>query len=221
MEQLLHFLDIIVEGLGITVVVTAGASVLAMVASTFAGLGRRSSVWPFRWLATSYVAIFRGTSALVQLFWVYFALPLIGLRFDAVTAGIVVLGLNTGSYGAEVVRGAIQSVPKGQDEAALALGMSPRQRLWRIIFPQAALAMIPPFGNLLIELLKNSALVSMITLSDLTFQAKEILRAEFPGQTPLIFTLVLLIYFGLSQVIAFGMKRLELKLAVGRDHGGG
>ena len=138
----------------------------------------------------------------------------------AIWAGIVVLGLNTAAYGAEVVRGALGAVPEGQREAGLALGFSRRQIMWRIIFPQAALRMIPPMGNLMIELLKNSSLVSLITLADLTFQGKEILRSEYPQETTLIFGALLAVYFVLAQALSQGSQWLERRLAVGRDYGG-
>ena len=149
---------------------------------------------------------------------VYFALPLLGISLDAMTAGILVLGLNAGAYGSEVVRGAIKSVPREQVEAAIALNLSERQTLWRIVLPQAILTMIPPFGNLLIELLKGTALVSLITLSELTFRGQMLRTAMLRSGE--IFGLILLLYFLLSLIITFGMRRLEQRLAIGQDYGG-
>ena len=120
---------------------------------------------------------FRGTSALVQLFWFYFVLPLFGVQLPAMLVGIVVLALNAGAYGAEVVRGAIRAVPPGQREAGVALNLTRGQIMRRIVVPQAIPAMLPPAGNLLIELLKNTALVSLITITDLTFRG-QLLRSE-------------------------------------------
>src|SRR5690606_20190275 len=154
--------------------------------------------------------IFRGTSVLVQLFWVYFALPHFGVNVSALAAGVLALGLNAGAYGAEVVRGAVLAVPRGQLDAARALGFSPWQTRWRIVFPQAARAMLPPAGNLAIELLKSSSLASMITLSELTFQG-QVLRAS-TLRTAEIFGLILLLYFGVSQLISYGVRRLERSL---------
>ena len=191
---------------------------VALLAAFVAGLGRLSRSRLQRSLARIYVDIFRGTSALVQLFWVYFGLPLLGISFDAMFAGILVLGLNVGAYGSEVVRGAIQSVPREQREAAVALNLSERQTLWRIILPQALLGMIPPFGNLFIELLKGTALVSLITLSELTFRGQTLRTAMLRSGE--IFGLILLLYFLLAQIITFGMRRLEQRLAIGQDYGG-
>jgi polar amino acid transport system permease protein len=123
------------------------------------------------------------------------------------TAGILVLGLNAGAYGAEVVRGAILAVPKGQLEAAVSLNMRPALAMRRIILPQALVAMLPPAGNLLIELLKNTALVSLITITELTFSA-QILRAETLRTVP-IFGVVLLLYFAVALLITAAMRALE------------
>ncbi|CFN81228.1 binding-protein-dependent transport system inner membrane protein [Bordetella pertussis] len=156
--------------------------------------------------------VFRGTSALVQLFWFYFVLPMFGMKLPALLVGIVVLGANAGAYGAEVVRGAILAVPAGQREAAVALNLTRARTIWRIILPQAVPAMLPPTGNLLIELLKNTALVSLITITDLTFRG-QLLRSETLRTTE-IFTLVLLLYFAVALVITGGIRMLERRFKV-------
>ena len=209
---------LVTEGLPVTLAILAGAAAVAVVAALAAGLGRVSVIGPWRWLSTAYVETFRGTSALVQLFWFYFALPRLGVTLPALAVGIVVLGLNTGSYGAEVVRGAIRAVPKGQWQAATALGFTRRQTMRRIILPQAALRMLPPAGNLLIELLKNTALALTIGLTEVTFRAQA-LRTE-TLETAEIFTVTLVLYFVLAQIISLGMRVLEERLASGRGLGG-
>jgi polar amino acid transport system permease protein len=214
----LDLLPSLLTGLLVTLQITAGAAVVALVSSFLAGLGRLSGRRTVRGIWRLYVDVFRGTSALVQLFWAYFALPLLGLRLEAVTVGILVLGLNLGSYGSEIVRSAIRSVSQSQYDAAAALNLSRRQTLWRIILPQAALRMIPPFGNLFIELLKGTALVSLISLADLTFRGQTLRAATLRSGE--IFALILVLYFLLAQVIARGMRFLESKLAAGRDSGG-
>jgi polar amino acid transport system permease protein len=218
MNAMVDYLPAMLSGLKVTVLLTLGAMAVAFVAAFVAGMARLSRRASVRGLALVYIELFRGTSALVQLFWVYFALPLVGIRFDAVTAGILVLGLNTGAYGAEVVRGALSAVPREQYQAAWALNLSPAQALWRVILPQAVIAMVPPAGNLAIELLKNTALVSLITLGDLTFQAQT-LRAATLESGP-VFALLLGIYFLLAQTMRFGFRRLENRLAHGQDYGG-
>jgi polar amino acid transport system permease protein len=212
--QLLQFAGPLLEGLRITLRLTVAGAVLGIICSVLAGLGRKSTFPPVRWIASIYIEVFRGTSALIQLFWFYFALPLLGINLSALMAGVLVLGLNMGAYGAEVVRSSIAAVPKGQEEAATALGFSRTQTLWRIIIPQAILPSLPPFGNLLIELLKNSALASLITLSELTFSAQT-LRTDTLETVP-IFTIVLIIYFVVAQIIAYGVRSLEHKLAQSR-----
>jgi polar amino acid transport system permease protein len=211
----LDLLPSLLSGLLVTLEVTAGGTAVALVMAFAGGLGRLSSIGPVRVLAGAYVEIFRGTSALVQLFWVFFVLPFVGISVEPMPAGILVLGLNIGAYGSEVVRGAIQAVPVEQREAAVALNLSPARALWGIVIPQALPVMVPPAGNLLIELLKSTALVSLITLGDLTFAAQS-LRAD-TLRTPEIFSLVLLLYFAVALVLSRGMRRLERRLSVWRD----
>jgi polar amino acid transport system permease protein len=211
----LDLLPSLLSGLLVTLEVTAGGAAVALVMAFAGGLGRLSSIGLVRVLAGAYVEIFRGTSALVQLFWVFFVLPFVGISVEPMPAGILVLGLNIGAYGSEVVRGAMQAVPVEQRDAAVALNLSPARALWRIVIPQALPVMLPPAGNLLIELLKSTALVSLITLGDLTFAAQS-LRAD-TLRTPEIFSLVLLLYFAVALVLSRGMRRLERRLSVWRD----
>ena len=210
LAETLKLLPPLLQGLWVTLQITAGAAALAVPLAVAAGLARVSSCMWLRWPAHVYVEVFRGTSALVQLFWFYYVLPLFGLRLPAVVVGIVVLALNAGAYGAEVVRGAIQAVESGQYEAARALNMSRVQTMRRIILPQAVPAMLPPAGNLMIELLKNTALVSLITISDLTFRG-QLLRAETLQSTE-IFGLILVLYFVVALLMTAAMRWLELKV---------
>lgn len=173
-EFLAKYGDRILNGKLVTIVLTILAAVLAIAIAVAAGLMRISPNPLVRGTATIYIEIFRGTSLLVQLYWIFFVLPLFGITLEKFTAGFVAVGMNLGAYGSEVVRGAILSVPRGQWEAALALNMSTAKRMQRVILPQALLIMLPPWGNLLIELLKGTALVALITVADLTFQVKQI-----------------------------------------------
>ncbi len=213
----LELMKNLLPGLKITLVITLSSALLAFVAAFAAGLARLSKVRLLRALALVYIDFFRGTSALVQLFWAYFALPLLGIELNAMTVGIVVLGLNIGAYGAEVVRGAVQAVPRNQWDAAAALNFTHATAMRRIILPQALVAMLPPFGNLLIELLKSTALVSLITLSDLTFEA-QVLRASTLRSAE-IFIIVLVIYFLIAQALNQGVKMIEKRFTLGRDYG--
>ena len=211
-EHIAELVPPLLEGLAVTLEIMAGAVVLAVPLALAAGVGRLSTLRPVRWLASIYVEVFRGTSALVQLFWFYFVLPLFGVQLPAMLVGIVVLALNAGAYGAEVVRGAIRAVPPGQREAGVALNLTRGQIMRRIVVPQAIPAMLPPAGNLLIELLKNTALVSLITITDLTFRG-QLLRSETLRTTE-IFTLMLLMYFAVALLITAGVRLLERRVRV-------
>jgi len=179
LEFLAEFGPRFLSGAWVTAQQTVLASILAIAVALVMGLMRLAPNAIVNGIATVYIEIFRGTSLLVQLYWIFFVLPLFGLSLEKFTAGFVAVGMNLGAYGAEVVRGAIQSVPKGQYEAAIALNMSPAQRMRRIILPQALLIMLPPWGNLLIELLKGTALVALISVSDLMFEARQINGTTF------------------------------------------
>jgi polar amino acid transport system permease protein len=213
------FMPGLLEGTRITIMVAVLGSALAVVAGLAAGVARLYAPAPIRWLASTYVEVFRGTSALVQLFWLFFVLPQFGVSLEPFTVAVLGLGLNVGAYGSEVVRGAIQAVPKGQWEASTALNMTRPQMLRRIILPQAFLAMVPPWGNLFIELLKSTALVSLITLGDLAFRAQQMNQTTM--RTIPIFTLVLLIYLAISLAITIGMRSLEGWLGRGLARGRG
>ena len=148
--------------------------ILYVVISMIFGLMRLSKNPIIQSTATVYIEFFRGTSLLVQLFWVYYVLPFFGISLEAFTAGVVALGLNFGAYGAEIVRGGILAVPKGQWEAAFALNFSSSKRMKNIIIPQIFPIILPPAANLTVELLKATALVALVTVVDLTFEARQI-----------------------------------------------
>jgi polar amino acid transport system permease protein len=207
MAEIGEFLPRLLEGAWLTVQITLLSAALALVLAFVAGLSGLSRSRLLRGVTRVYVEFFRGTSVMVQLFWLFFALPLLGWELEPMFAGILALGLNLGAYGSEVVRGAVQAIPKEQYEATTALNMTGLQRMRLVILPQAVVGMLPPFGNLIIELMKATALVSLITLGDLTFNA-QVLRAS-TGETTLIFTMVLLIYFALAQLLTVGMRWLE------------
>jgi polar amino acid transport system permease protein len=213
------FLPGLLEGTRVTIEITVGGCILAVIAAFVAAMLKLYAPWPLRSLAIAYIEIFRGTSALVQLFWLYFVLPNFGILLQPLTVAIIALGLNIGAYGAEVVRGAVLAVPRGQWEASVALNMSRTQALSRIILPQALVAMIPPWGNLFIELLKSTALVSLITISDLTFKAQELNTTTY--RTIEIFSIVLIIYLVLSLFITTAIRQLERVAATGLARGRG
>ena len=191
------------------------AYLLAIVFGFAAGIARAEKIPVASTVAFVYVEIFRGTSLLVQLFWLFFVLPLLPFHVDLTpfTVAIVGLGLHYGAYGSEILRGALRSVPGGQFEAALALNMSAFARVRRIILPQAMIYALPPATNLMIELLKGTSLVSLITLSDLTFRARQLDEATF--KTAEIFCMTLVIYFVLAQILAALMRHFERRVSHG------
>lgn len=205
----LDLLPTLLSGLPTTIELTVGAGALSILVALVAGIARSSSNRLVRNIAGFYIEVFRGTSALVQMFWVFFVLPLppFSLTLTPLQAGILALGLNVGAYGAEIVRGAIQAVPRSQIEAAIALNMPPGLRMRRIILPQALVRIVPPFGNLMIELLKLTSLASLITLSDLTFKALTLRQTV--GRTSEIFALLLVLYFLLAYPIKLGTRWVE------------
>jgi len=217
LPQFQIFLPGLLEGAWMTVRIAALGCALAVACGVMAALLRLYGPPPLRWLARAYIEVFRGTSALVQLFWLFFVLPYFGISLDPFTVAVMTLGLNVGAYGAEVVRGAIQSVPRGQWEAGTALNMTRSQMLKRIILPQAVVAMIPPWGNLFIELLKATALVYLITITDLAFKAQQMNQTTL--RTVEIFSLVLVIYLCIALVITQGMRTLERWAARGIARG--
>ena len=194
-------------GIWITIQVTVySAALMAAVAFTVGTL-RTSNTWVVRFISGAYFEIFRGTSALVLMFWMFFALPLFGWQLVPMWAGVSALGLTYGAYGSEIVRGALAAVPTEQREAGVALSFTKMQRLRRIELPQAWPEMVPPFNNLLIELLKGTALVSVITVADMTF-AGNLVRLGDNKSAP-VYTLLLVLYFALAFVLTRGMRALE------------
>jgi polar amino acid transport system permease protein len=209
---MLELFPLLWRGTLVTVEIAAFATLLA-IAMAFIATAAKLAPWaPLRWIGNVYVEVFRGTSLLVQLFWFFFVLPLPPFRIEMTPfmVAIMGLGLHYGAYGSEILRGALRSVPGGQFEAALALNMTGLTRMRRIVLPQAMINALPPATNLMIELLKGTSLVSLITLADLTFRARQLDEATF--QTATIFSLTLVIYFVLAQLLAGVMRRFERRV---------
>lgn len=209
----LSYVPPLLEGAWITAQLTFYSTLLGGFFAFAFGMGRISHNPLLKGFSVAVIEVFRGTSLLVQLFWLYFALPLAGQmlgldwRLPPLVAGTLALSLNIGAYGAEVVRGAIQAVPHNQHEAAKALDFTPRQTLWRIALPQAVPEMLPSFGNLAVQNLKDTALVSLISLGDMTFRAEQI--RNFTQDSTTVYTLLLFMYFGMALVLSALMTLLE------------
>lgn len=202
------------HGLLVTLLVTVLGTALAAVTAFAAGLGRLSEHWFVRWPAGGFIEVFRGTSLVVQMFWFFFALPAFGIQLAPIAAAVLALGLNEGAYAAEIVRGAISSRTAGQNEACIALNMGKALRMRRVLIPQSIPAMLPPFGNVMVDLLKNSSLVSLVTVSDLTFRSTFI-KNEM-GHTTTVLLTIAVIYFILSQLISLFSRWLERRFALDR-----
>jgi polar amino acid transport system permease protein len=209
------YIGLILEGALVTLELTVLGSLLALVMAFVAGLGRVSRFFVVRALATTYIEFFRGTSIFVQLFWVYFVLPFAGVTLSPLQAGVLALGLNVGAYGAEVVRGAVKAIGREQREACIALNLSRYQSMRYVILPQALPLMLPTFCNNAIELLKGTAVVSLISLTDMTFQA-QVVRAQ-TGSTLVPFATILVLYFLMALAISNGMRWLERRVTRGLD----
>lgn len=195
------------EGLLVTLEATLLGAALALVLAYALGLMSGSRRLPVRAAARTVVEFFRGTSLYVQLFWLFFALPMLGFRLEPLACGVVALGLNFGAYGAEVVRGAVVAVPRAQREAAVALGMGPWLRLRRVVLPQAHALMVAPFKNLLVQLLKATPLLSLVTVPDLTFEVDQLRSAT--GDTAAAYLVLLAVYGVLAGVVSLLMNALE------------
>jgi len=219
----IEYFPSLLEGAMVSVQLTVYSTVLGGMLAFAAGIGKLSRNRLLRGVCVTYIEVFRGTSLLVQLFWLYFALPVAGqalgidLRIPPIVAGVLALGLNIGAYGAEVVRGAIQAVPQGQYETARALNFTPRQTLTSVTIPQAVPEMMPPFGNLAVQNLKDTALVSLISLGDMTFRAEQL--RNFTQDSTTIYSMLLLMYFGMALVLSAMMRGLEHRLGRWRKAG--
>lgn len=205
------FLPALLRGAVVTVKISVLSAVLFYFMAFLTGIGRNSRHRWARWASTIYIETFRGTSLLVILFWFYFVLPEFGIVLTATAAGVLGVGLNFGAYGAEVVRGAISAVPKGQYEAAIALNLPDWKRLLRIVLPQAVLVSIPGLSNLTIEMIKATALVSAVTLVDITYAS--VLQNQIHYRTLDIFAVALLLYYCAAQFVRFGGASLEARLS--------
>lgn len=197
-----------VDGLGMTAMQFVLASALTIVMALIAGLMKLSRIKAVVLLAGVYIEFFRGTSLLVQIFWLFYVLPLFGLTFDKFLIGFVAVGLHYGAYGAEIVRGAVRSIPRGQWEASYSLSMTPAQQMRRIILPQAIVAMLPPWGNIMIEVLKATALVALIGVAELMFQSRQVNAVTYLSAQS--FGTALILYYLFARLIVTpAMRGLE------------
>ncbi|MBK3778071.1 ABC transporter permease subunit [Azospirillum brasilense] len=205
----------LLKGTVVTIEVTAAAFLLSAVLGLLVGIIRLNPARRVLYgIASAYVAFIRGTPLLVQLFLLFFGLPQFGILLPAMLCGVIGLGIYSGSYVSEVVRGAIQSIDRGQMEAARSLGMSYREAMWEVVLPQAFRRMLPPLGNETIALIKNSALVSLLTIDDVMREGQRIISTSFRALE--VYIAVALIYFVLTNAATWILRQLEKRLTVER-----
>ena len=204
----------ILRGALVTVEVTAAALVLGCVLGLLIGIGRLNPRRRFIYgICTVYVTFIRGTPLLVQLFLLFFGLPQFDILLPAFVCGVLGLGVYSGAYVSEIVRGAIQSVDRGQMEAARSIGMSSAQSMRAIILPQAVVRMIPPLGNEVIALIKNSALVSLLTIHDLMHEGQKIISVSYRSLE--VYLAIALVYLVLTSAASYLLHRLERNIRAG------
>ena len=209
-DLVVNSFPLLLVGAGVTIKITALSVALGVVIGLFVGIARISRIKILRVLAAIYVDFFRGTPLLVQIFLVYFALPVItGQRVDPFVAAIGSCGINSGAYVAEIFRAGIQSIDKGQMEAGRSLGMTWVQTMRYIIVPQAFKRVIPPLGNEFIALLKDSSLVSVIGFEELTRRGQLIIAKTY-GSLEIWFSVAiiyLVMTLSISRLVAYLEKR--------------
>src|SRR5713101_8129029 len=192
----------LLAGLLMTVELTLVVIVLSLVFALLVALGGMSRLAPLRWLVVAYIEAIRGTPLLLQLVYVYYVLPEIGIRLNSFTAGVIALTLNYSAYISEVYRGGIQAIGRGQHDAAAALGMTGALAMRRIILPQAIRIVIPTLGNYFIGLFKDTALCSAVSIQELVFTAQ--VHAALNFQYFTLYTVVAAMYF----LVSFPAARL-------------
>jgi polar amino acid transport system permease protein len=201
----------ILGGVPITIVVSVFSIVFATMFAVLGALGRLSRISPIYATATLYVSLVRGTPLIVQVFFIYSALPEFGIVLPSFVAGVLALSFNYGAYMTEIFRAGIQAIPRGQVEASQALGMTERATMRRIVLPQAIRIVIPAIGNEFIAMIKDSALVSFVALQELFYRARTVGSAHFQSFTTLM--LAALVYWVLTIVFSLFQERLEKRMA--------
>lgn len=211
-DLMINSLPLLIVGAGITIQITAISVGLGLIIGMFVGIARICNVKVLRALATVYIDFLRGTPLLVQIFLIYFALPMVvGQRVDPFIAAITACGINSGAYIAEIFRAGIQAIDEGQMEAGRSLGMSWVQTMRYIIVPQAFKNVVPPLGNEFIALLKDSSLVSVIGFEELTRRGQLIIARTYGSLE--IWITVALIYLVMTLTISRFVSYMEKRLA--------
>lgn len=214
LQHAAEFLPILLQGAVVTVQVTVLAFALSSVIGLVLALMKVSHLRPVSFAGATIVNVIRGLPIIVQLFYIYFVLPDFGVQLSAFQAGVVGLGIAYSAYQAENFRAGIEAVDHGQIEAAQALGMRMPMVMRRVILPQAFRIALPPYGNTLVMMLKDSSLVSTITVAEMTRAGQLIASSTFQNMT--VYTLVALLYLAMSLPLVFALRALEKRLGAGK-----
>ena len=206
MNELGHYITPLLEGTGVTLEIFLLTFVLVLPLGLIADLGRLSRFRIVRMVLEVYIWLMRGTPLMLQLLFVYFALPLAGIKLPDIAAALLAFTLNYTAYFAEIFRAGIQSINKGQYEAAHMLGMTYPQTMWHIIIPQMVRRVLPPMSNETINLVKDTSLIYILAMNDLLRAARTIVQREF-DMTP--FVVAACFYLGMTFVLTWVFKRLE------------
>ena len=206
MDKFLNMTLLIMEGAEVTLTIFFVTLILSLPLGGLAALGRISTFAPIKYLMEFYVWIMRGTPLMLQLLFVYFALPMVGIMLPDVAAALLAFTLNYAAYFAEVFRAGIQAIPRGQYEAAKALGLKHWQMMRHIIFPQVLRVVLPPISNETINLVKDTSLIYILAMNDLLRVARTIVQREF-DMTP--FVIAGIFYLAMTAILTWIFKKLE------------
>jgi cystine transport system permease protein len=206
-DLLVQSVPLLLKGAGYTVLLSLGGMFFGLILGFMLALMRLSSMTLLSRFAVVYISFIRGTPLLVQLFLIYYGLPQFGIRLDPISSAMIGFSLNMAAYTAEILRGAIASIDRGQREAALSIGMTSFQMMRRVILPQAARVALPPLGNSFISLVKDTSLAATIQVPDLFRQAQLITARTFEVFT--MYISVALIYWAISVCLDWSQYRLE------------
>lgn len=207
-----EYWPIFLRGTVLTLYVSTIATVLGLGLGLIVALMRVSRVWVGRGLARAYVELIRGTPLLVQLYIVYFGLPEFGIRLGAITSGVIAMSLYMGAYAGEIIRAGILSIQRGHVEAARSLGMTHIQAVRRIVLPLMASLVLPALANEFTSLIKWSAVLSIVTVPELTYSAQQVIAATFSPVEA--FVTITVLYWGINDLFVHVARRLEKRAVV-------
>ena len=213
MQQVLASLPLILSGLGITVMVSVAVLLLGTLLGIGGGLSLLYGAAPLRGLVRIYVEVCRGIPQLVLIFAIFYGLPAVGMRVPAIAAGILALSLFCGAHMSEIVRGGIDSIARGQNDAAKAIGLTFMARLRYVIFPQALRRMLPAWANTAVEIVKSSSLVSLVSVVDLTMAIQQVVGRT--REALLFYAVAAALYFAINFSLSLLGRRLENRFAHG------